>query len=49
MANKTGIYILGGLAVAGIIAYFLFKPNGPPTPPPTEVTARIDNFAIGVV
>ena len=46
MAKNTALLIGGGLIAVGIIAYFIFKPEEPPTPPPGEIAAQINSFTI---
>jgi len=45
--EKTGIYLLAGLAAVGVIAYFLIKP-GPQPPPPGEGKSEIVDWYLTV-
>lgn len=42
MEEKTGIYLIVGLAAVGIAAYFLMKKPVPPPPPGEGETVIVD-------
>jgi len=48
MADKTWIYVVGGLAIAGGLIYYFTKGKPQPLIPPGGVSADITNLTISV-